>query len=146
MWLVLVGMQLVGAILGVEAGQDGLVRMYLYRMKDVHVQGYGFTVAEFTTRISQLRNRLGSTSGVVDEGLQVAATSCLGAEGRLTQNLLSADTFSLTYSRTTLQILRILYGTGSESTPGAFFPQGARGAIAEAALEHLTSSHDPLMP
>ena len=122
-----------------EAEQDAVIRMYLYRMKDITVAGYPYIVSDFTTKISELRNRLGMTTGLVDEGVEVATWTCLGAEGRLSQNLLSADAFSLSYARTALPILRILYGTAAEALPGAFFPQGARGVIAEAALHTLGS-------
>ena len=122
-----------------EAEQDAVIRMYLYRMKDVPVEGYPYIVSDFTTKISELRNRLGMTTGLVDEGVEVPTWTCLGAEGRLSQNLLSADAFSLSYARTALPILRILYGTAAEALPGAFFPQGARGIIAEAALHTLGS-------
>ncbi|MCO5550113.1 hypothetical protein L7F22_003593 [Adiantum nelumboides] len=124
--------RLLAGLEGVESGQDGVIRAYLYERRNERVSGYIYTVAQFTDAISNLRNRLGRT-GVVDEGLVVPM--CLGAHSSTTQNVLSADRFSLSYSRTPEQILRILYGTGNESLPGAFYPRGANGRIARQYLD-----------
>lgn len=88
---------------------------------------YNKTVAEFTIYISELRNRLGMC-GIKDEGLIVPLE--LGAENRTESNILSADANSLSYARTPPEILRIVYGTGSEYKPGGFFPHGGNGRIA----------------
>lgn len=61
-------------------------------------------MAEFTDRVSALRNRLGQC-GVKDEGLTVPPE--LGTEGRICTNVLSADRDSLSYSRTPAELLRI---------------------------------------
>ncbi|KAE8681617.1 Desiccation-related protein PCC13-62 [Hibiscus syriacus] len=118
---------LVASLLGVEAGQDAVIRGLLYERANETVRPYGMTVADFTNRISELRNRLGMC-GVKDEGLIVPVQ--LGAENRTTSNILSADANSLSYSRTPPEILRIIYGTGSERSPGGFFPNGGSGKIA----------------
>ncbi|KAK4388284.1 Desiccation-related protein PCC13-62 [Sesamum angolense] len=58
-----------GAI-GVESGQDAVIRTLLYERASLKVRPYPFTVAEFSTKISNLRNKLGK-EGVKDEGLIV---------------------------------------------------------------------------
>ncbi|XP_021772887.1 desiccation-related protein PCC13-62-like [Chenopodium quinoa] len=124
--------RLLSGLLGNEAGQDAVIRMYLYerRMKLVHP--YNFTVAEFTNRISILRNKLGMC-GIKDEGVVVPPE--LGAEGRTSTNVLSANQDSLSYARTPAEILRVLYETGNEHHPGGFYPKGANGEIARMYLK-----------
>ncbi|KAG4174349.1 hypothetical protein ERO13_A11G115600v2 [Gossypium hirsutum] len=118
---------LAASLLGVESGQDAVIRTLLYLRANETVKPYGVTVAGFTDRISEIRNRLGRC-GMKDEGLIVPMQ--LGAENRTTSNILSADADSLSYSRTQAEILRIIYGTGDESRPGGFLPDGGRGRIA----------------
>ncbi|KAE8660805.1 hypothetical protein F3Y22_tig00116951pilonHSYRG00874 [Hibiscus syriacus] len=119
--------KLVAGLMGVESGQDATVRAWLYRIANYNVEPYNITVNEFTTRISELRNKLGHC-GIKDEGLMVPPE--LGAENRTSSNVLSADYNSLSYPRTPAEIVRIVYGTGDEHKPGGFFPEGANGRIA----------------
>nr|GMD74507.1 desiccation-related protein PCC13-62-like [Ipomoea batatas] len=123
--------RLVAGLLGVESGQDAVIRTILYERKDEKVVPYGITVAEFTNRISELRNNLGK-DGVKDEGLIVRRSE--SAEGKTTGNILSADANSISYARTPEEILRIVYGTGNERKPGGFYPKGAKGRIAQSYL------------
>ncbi|XP_075108766.1 ferritin-like catalase Nec2 [Nicotiana tabacum] len=123
---------LVAGLLGVEAGQDAVIRMYLYERADEVVWPYEYTVAYFTDRISNLRNRLGMC-GIKDEGIYVPLE--LGAENRTESNVLSADYYSLSYPRTPQEILRIVHSTGSEHMPGGFYPHGANGRIARELLQ-----------
>lgn len=111
-----------------ESGQDAVIRTLLYQRANETVTPYGLTVANFTDRLSMFRNRLGMC-GLKDEGLMVPLQ--LGAENRTTSNILSADSGSLSYSRTPQEILRIVYGTGDESMPVGFLPKGGIGRIAE---------------
>ncbi|EEF30512.1 desiccation-related protein PCC13-62 [Ricinus communis] len=122
---------LAASLLGVEAGQDAVIRALLYEKADEKVKPYNITVAEFTSRISNFRNELGMC-GIKDEGIIVPRE--LGAEKRTQSNVLSADANSLSYARTPPEILRILYGTGDESKPGGFLPQGGNGRIAKSFL------------
>ncbi|TKY72468.1 Desiccation-related protein PCC13-62 [Spatholobus suberectus] len=124
--------KLVAGLLGVESGQDAVIRALLYERRAQLVQPYGVTVAEFTDRISTLRNKLGN-AGVKDEGLVVPKV--LGAEGRVTGNILAGDKDSLAYARTPQEILRIIYGGGDEHVPGGFYPKGASGRIARSYLK-----------
>ncbi|KAK7823908.1 ferritin-like catalase Nec2 [Quercus suber] len=119
--------RLVAGLLGVEAGQDAVLRALLYERANEKVMPYDITVAEFTNRTAELKNRL-AMCGIKDEGIIVPLF--LGAENRTNSNILSANTDSLSYSRTPPEILRIVYGTGSENKPGGFYPNGAGGNIA----------------
>ncbi|WRX08198.1 hypothetical protein QQP08_000685 [Theobroma cacao] len=123
--------KLVASLLGVESGQDAVLRALLYEKACEKVEPYDITVADFTDMISGLRNKL-ANCGIKDEGLIVPLE--LGAENRTTSNVLSADTNSLSYARTPPEILRIVYGDGNEHKPGAFFPEGANGNIPRAHL------------
>lgn len=115
-----------------EAGQDAVIRTYLYERADQYVHPYKIKVWEFTDRISILRNRLGGC-GIKDEGLYVPPE--LGAENRTYSNVLSANYDSLSYARTPPEVLAIVYDTGSERIPGGFFPKGGNGRIARSYLD-----------
>ncbi|KAK9086432.1 hypothetical protein Syun_028826 [Stephania yunnanensis] len=62
--------RLLAGLLGVEAGQDAVIRSYLFERATEIVHPYNHTVAEFTDRVSKLRNKL-ANNGVKDE-----ASSC----------------------------------------------------------------------
>lgn len=47
----------------------------------------------------------------------------------MTGNVLAADKGSLLYARTGEQVLETVYGSGSPSKPGGFYPKGAQGVI-----------------
>ncbi|XP_051152630.1 desiccation-related protein PCC13-62-like [Andrographis paniculata] len=124
--------ELVAGLLGVESGQDAVLRALLYERANEKVAPYNYTVAEFTNRISGLRNKLGK-KGVKDEGLVVEAAQ--GAEGKVEGNVLAGDRYSLAFGRSPLEILRIVYASGSEAVPGGFYPKGADGRIAKSHLD-----------
>jgi hypothetical protein len=124
------GKKLVAGLLGVESGQDAVIRTELYGQKDKVVAPYKYTVADFSNAISKLRNDL--TGNFVDEGLVVPKE--LGAEGKISGNVLSADKDSVAYSRTGEQVLQVVYGSGDASKPGGFYPKGAQGVIAASFL------------
>ncbi|KAL7619255.1 hypothetical protein Lser_V15G01620 [Lactuca serriola] len=124
--------KLVAGLLGVESGQDAVIRTLLYERATLIVVPYGITVAEFTHKISKLRNKLGR-AGLKDEGL-VVPTYLLG-RGVLTGNVLAGNTNSLAFGRTPKEILRIVYGSGKEQVPGGFFPKGGNGLIAKSYLK-----------
>lgn len=123
-----VAKKLVAGLLGVESGQDAVIRTLLYQRAAEKVGPYGVTVAQFTQRISNLRNKLGR-AGIKDEGIVVPRNE--GAEGKTTGNVLAGDQNSLSYPRTPEEILRIVYGGGNENVPGGFYPKGADGHIAK---------------
>lgn len=128
----LVFMQLLAGLLAVEAGQDAIIRALLYERAKELVPPYNITVAQFTTRISNLRNEL-AKCGVKDEGLIVPIE--LGAESRTCSNIISANADSLAYRRIPAEILRVVYGTGNEDKPGGFLPKGGNGRIARDLLQ-----------
>ncbi|XP_077228042.1 ferritin-like catalase Nec2 [Tasmannia lanceolata] len=123
--------RLVAGLLGMQSAQDAVIRTLLYEQGTMKVQPYGITVAEFTKRISDLRNRLGGT-GVKDEGIIVPPI--MGTEGKHPGSVLAGDRYAMAYERTPREILRILYGKGTAHSPGGFFPEGANGKIARAYL------------
>ncbi|CAH9105279.1 unnamed protein product [Cuscuta epithymum] len=124
--------KLVAGLLGVESGQDAVLRTLLYQRRKEQVVPYGITVAEFTEHISRLRNKLGK-EGLKDEGLIVKPT--IGPEGKTSGNILAGDSHSLAYDRSPEEILRIVYGSEKENRPGGFYPKGAHGRIAESHLD-----------
>ncbi|KAK4265936.1 hypothetical protein QN277_026921 [Acacia crassicarpa] len=124
---------LVAGLLGVESGQDAVIRTLLYERRWVSVAPYGVSVAEFTNRISTLRDKLGK-KGLKDEGLMVPKR--FGAEGRIGGNVLAGDKDSLSYGRCPEEVLRIVYGDGDENRPGGFYPLGADGRIAKSYLSN----------
>ncbi|XP_057951052.1 desiccation-related protein PCC13-62-like [Malania oleifera] len=89
--------RLVAGLLGVESGQDAVIRALLYQHALQRVYPYGITVAEFTNRISKLRDHLGD-DGVKDEGLIVPEEE--GAKGKITGNVLAGNDYSISYART----------------------------------------------
>jgi len=102
--------RLVAGLLGVESGQDAVIRAYLYEHAQEKVKPYGLTVAEFTHSFSELRDKLGH-AGYKDEGLVVPLSK--GAEGEVTGNVLAGDEDSVAFDRTAEEILRIVYATGN---------------------------------
>ncbi|CAL5094917.1 unnamed protein product [Urochloa decumbens] len=124
-----VSKRLQSSILAVEAGQDAVIRLLLYQHADEAVPPYqGHTVADFTRRISEWRNRM-SGCGAKDEGVKVLGRQ-QGAERRTISNILGAGEDSLGFQRTPAEVLRILYGSRNEQIPGGFLPRGANGTIA----------------
>jgi hypothetical protein len=119
--------RLLAGLLGVESGQDAVIRTYLYERAEEVVHPYNIKVAEFTIRISELRNRL-AKCGIKDEGIIVPPQ--LGAENRTESNVLSANFYSISYRRTPGEILRVVYNTGNEHLAGGFYPHGGNGRIA----------------
>ncbi|ERN06403.1 hypothetical protein AMTR_s00016p00253670 [Amborella trichopoda] len=95
---------------------------------------YLHTVSEFTNKISRLRNRLGGI-GIKDERIIVPPT--LGAERKISGNLLAGDQFSMSFALTSQETLRIVYSNGNEKSPGGFFPEGADGWIARSYLHNI---------
>ncbi|KAK3418108.1 hypothetical protein EUGRSUZ_H04073, partial [Eucalyptus grandis] len=126
-----VSKRLVAGLLGVESGQDAVIRALLYERAHKKVEPYEIIVAEFTNRFSELRDRLGH-DGLKDEGLVVPRH--LGAEGKIEGNVLAGDVYSVAYDRTPEEILRIVYGSGDARVPGGFYPKGGDGGIARSYL------------
>ncbi len=94
-------------ILGIEAYHAGLIRTVLFQM------GQGMT----TQAISNVRLALG---GATDYGV------ASGPGG--TSSIVLSDSSSIAISRTTRQVLNIVYG-GINAASGLFFPKAMNGAI-----------------
>jgi hypothetical protein len=98
-------------ILAVEAYHAGIIRTLLYE--------WGSLTQEGANLISQLRNKLSDEGGgVTDQGIEVNGKP----------NLIPADSNSIAFSRSTRQVLNIVYG-GINAAEGLFFPKGMNGAI-----------------
>jgi len=95
------------SILAVEAYHAGIIRTSLYDLGS-------FFPAD---RISHLRNEL-SGQGVTDEPIRINDKP----------NLVPADSNALAFSRSTREVLNIVYG-GMGATMGLFFPSGLNGTI-----------------
>ncbi len=100
-------------LLGVEAYHAGEVRTLLYSQKDV-VVGAGLKVSQVVQAISDLR---GSVGGGKDQGIVVNGKA----------NILPTDKNSIAFSRSTAEILPIVYLSGTGK--GGFFPNGLNGSI-----------------
>ncbi|KAJ7299869.1 hypothetical protein O6H91_Y130100 [Diphasiastrum complanatum] len=123
--------RLLAGLLGVEAGQDAIIRSLLYEKKDERVHPYPYSVADFTNKLSELRNRLDNEGSIDDLGLTAPQTATPPVHG----SILSADKRWVSFSRTPEQILSIVYSTGDPSKPGGFYPYGGNGEIARYYLQ-----------
>jgi hypothetical protein len=100
-------------ILGVEAYHAGSIRTLLFQQ--------GTSVQDTINAISGVRASLddqpaGATP--LDQGIRVNGVA----------NILPTDSNSIAFSRSTRQVLNIVYG-GVNATSGLFFPNGLNGAI-----------------
>ncbi|KAL5998779.1 hypothetical protein ACLOJK_009727 [Asimina triloba] len=129
----LLSRSLAAGLLGSVSAQDAVIREMMYEQASREVEPYGMTVAEFTNRISELRNRLGG-AGMKDKGIALP-----GSRKRRPGSLLAGDR-SISFDRSAREILRIMYGKESEHVPGGFFPQGANGRIARSLLRNAWST------
>ena len=97
-------------ILGVEAYHAGIIRTVLFSQ--------GVAVRKLVNAITSVRQSLDDSS--------------IDMEGKLASggkpNLVPTDGNSIVFSRSTRQVLNIVYG-GVNATKGLFFPQGLNGAI-----------------
>ncbi|GMI98821.1 hypothetical protein like AT3G62730 [Hibiscus trionum] len=118
--------RLVAGIALSEAAGYGVLRAQLYPRVNQTVSPYTFTLGRLFNLITELINRLGGC-GVKDEGLTVPLQ--LGAENQTTSNVVPADVNSLAYPRTERELLRIVFGTGNATRPGAIFPAGFNGTL-----------------
>jgi hypothetical protein len=97
--------------LAVEAYHAGIIRTLLFE--------FGRYTQDAADQISNLRNTLSDEgSGVTDQGILLNGKP----------NLIPTDSNSLAFSRSTRQVLNIVYG-GVNAAKGLFFPDGLNGAI-----------------
>ncbi len=97
-------------ILGVEAYHAGIVRTLLYSQ--------GTEIRKIAAKISAVRQSLDNSRRDMDQKLFRNGMA----------NLIPTDGNSIVYSRTTRQVLNIVYG-GVNAEKGLFFPRGLNGAI-----------------
>ena len=95
-------------ILAVEAYHASEIRTILYQL--------GTTTQNLTTSISSVRSSLSGASD--DQGVVLNGVA----------NIVPTDSNSLAFTRTTRQVLNIVYGA-QNATSGLFFPNGMNGAI-----------------
>ena len=98
-------------ILGVEAYHAGIIRTLLFNQSK--------PIRKIVGKISDLRESLDATPGIdSDQKLTLNGSA----------NIVPTDGNSILFSRTTRQVLNIVYG-GVNATQGLFFPVGMNGAI-----------------
>jgi hypothetical protein len=97
-------------ILGVEAYHAGIVRTILYQL--------GSTTQMYAAQISALRATLSGAAD--DQGVTMGNPPVA--------NLVPTDSNSLVFTRTTRQVLNVVYGAVNASS-GLFYPNGMNGAI-----------------
>ena len=98
-------------ILGVEAYHAGVVRTLLYAQ--------GPAIRKLVKKISDVRQSLDDSKKDMDQGLIRNGMA----------NLVPTDGNSIAFSRSTRQVLNIVYGA-VDATDGLFFPKGLNGSIA----------------
>ncbi len=101
-------------ILAVEAYHSGVIRTSLFSMSPTAMDNIAVT----TQKISDLRDALDGPIDM-DQGI-------FDANGN--GNLVPTDALSIAFSRSTRQVLNIVYGAVN-ATSGLFFPSGMRGTI-----------------
>jgi hypothetical protein len=98
-------------ILAVEAYHAGVIRTLLFEI--------GASTQNAADKISKLRNTLSDEgNGTTDQGIRLNNEP----------HLIPADQNAVAFSRSTRQVLNIVYG-GINATQGLFFPAGLNGAI-----------------
>ena len=102
-------------ILAVEAYHAGIVRTLLYQNRST-VAAAGLKVEQIVAAISDLRDAVDGTDDR-DQGIVMAGKA----------NLVPTDANSIAFSRSTDQVLSIVYLGGKGK--GGFFPNGLNGAI-----------------
>ena len=102
-------------ILAVEAYHAGIIRTLLYQQRNTKV-AVGYTVEQVVEAISFLRDSVDGAT-VIDQGITKKSKA----------NLVPTDDNSIAFSRTTEQVLNIVYLGGNGK--GGFFPNGLNGKI-----------------
>ncbi len=105
-------------ILAVEGYHAAEIRTLLYRNRTV--TALGATVEQIVAALSNLRD---SVDGSDDRDQGITNDPVSGGQA----NIVPTDQNAIAFSRTTSQVLRIVYLGGASS--GGFFPQGLNGTI-----------------
>lgn len=101
-------------ILAAEAYHAGLVRTVLYRK--------GLEAPTLRTSADKISNARDSLDGSADKDQGITGTATMS-------NIVPADENAIAYSRTTGEVLNIVYLTGAAASAGGFFPAGVNGKI-----------------
>ena len=105
-------------ILAAEAYHAALVRTVLYR-KGVQTP----SLIDATEAISNARDTLDGTNDL-DQGVRTTGTGNDAAA-----NIVPTDNRAIAFSRTTGQVLNIVYLNAAQTSAGGFFPAGVNGTI-----------------
>ncbi|KAG6542857.1 hypothetical protein Mapa_015761 [Marchantia paleacea] len=120
--------KLLGGLLSITSAQDAILRTLLYQHREETLETYNLTVAQITDKLSTYCTRL-IQDHEMDETVFVPFQQNL--EQSLVGSILTVDKDFLPLRLSPSQVLGLLYGSGNASVPGAFFPQGAVGKIAD---------------
>ncbi len=110
-------------ILAVEAYHASEVRTLLYSMSHQTFAAPTTDIVALVQAISDARDSVDTINSakMKDQGIEDATGAA---------NIVPTDANSIVFSRTTSQVLRIVYGsTAKKPAPGLFFPSGMNGAI-----------------
>lgn len=117
----------------VEAYHAGLIRTSIYAIDQQPTPiGPPSTMRVLAQRISGVRATLDGTAGATpdDIGLTIATYPLNGGAGLVGSTIVNADSNSIGWSRTTSQVLSIVFANGAAgTTSGGFFPAGVNGNI-----------------
>jgi hypothetical protein len=105
-------------ILAVEAYHAAIVRTTLY--------GKGVATPSLRTAADQISNARDSLDGTTDLDQGISPT---GSGATAVSNIVPLDANGVAFSRTTGQVLNIVYLTRTQATMGGFFPAGVNGTI-----------------
>jgi hypothetical protein len=103
-------------ILAAEAYHAGLVRTVLYAK--------GVATPALRTSADAISNARDSLDGATDDDQGISSP-----DGGITSNLVPTDANGIAYSRTTGQVLNIVYLSKASLAAGGFFPAGLNGNI-----------------
>lgn len=111
-------------LLAVEAYHAALVRTTLY--------GKGIATPSLRTSADAISNARDSLDGStdLDQGISATTTTINGGTASATaSNIVPLDPNGIAYSRSTGQVLNIVYLTNTAASMGGFFPAGVNGNI-----------------
>lgn len=122
-------LQAAAGILAVEAYHSAIVRTTLY----ARGAQTGSNIYQLVQGISNARDTVDGSAMDKDQGIApvtITATTSAGANQSLqASNIVPVDNNGLAYSRSTNEVLHVVYLTNAAATMGGFFPAGLNGNI-----------------